>query len=159
MVDIDGVLSLFGQHPIARAAGDAAPIEGCFCSVEGMLHFLSATAAAHLLRLGELFDLVWASGWEEKAEEYMPRLLGLPARLPFLRFERAVGHNSAHWKLAAVEAHAGSRALAWIDDALDDECHAWAAARAAPTLLVQTSPQLGLTAREAAELAAWARAL
>jgi len=124
-----------------------------------MPHFLSSTAAAHLLDLSSLFDLVWASGWEERANEHLPHLLGLPPELPFLRFERAVGRANAHWKLDAIDAYAGARPLAWVDDALNAACHEWAAARVAPTLLVQTDPQQGLTAREAAQLAEWARAL
>ncbi|HXD53356.1 MAG TPA: HAD domain-containing protein [Solirubrobacteraceae bacterium] len=153
MVDIDGVISLF--------AGDlaGAGAEGSFHSIEGIPHFLSATAAAHLLGLRADFELVWASGWEERAEDHLPHLLGLPAGLPFLRFERSVGRGNAHWKLDAIEAFAGARALAWIDDAFDEECHEWAAARGAPTLLVQTDPTRGLTAAEAEQLSRWARAL
>ena len=65
--------------------------------------------------------------------------------------------TSGHWKLEAIDAYAGRRPLAWIDDALGPECHQWAAARPAPTLLVQTAPELGLTSREARLLADWAR--
>jgi len=184
MVDIDGVLSLFGPAPAAgqgeatNAPGPAldAPRErpgtgGSFHSIDGIPHFISSTAAAHLLALAGAFDLVWASGWEEKANEYLPRLLGLPAPLPFLRFSRAVGQagqgrqdgrdggSYTHWKLASIEAYAGARALAWIDDALDAACHAWARARGAPTLLVSTAPERGLTSREAELLLEWARGL
>jgi hypothetical protein len=164
MVDIDGVISLFGSSRHAaglpsranREPGPAHP-EGAFHSIDGIPHFLSATAAAHLLHLAEPFDLVWASGWEERAEEHLPRLLGLPAGLPFLRFEHSPGRTHAHWKLAAIDAYAGMRPLAWIDDAFNQACHEWAAERPAPTLLVRTVPEDGLTAREAALLAAWAR--
>jgi hypothetical protein len=148
LVDIDGVISLFG--------GDLGAQVGSFHSIEGIVHFLSATAAAHLLQLIEHFEPVWCSGWEEKADEHLPHLLGLPAGIPFLRFDRAVGRANAHWKLAAIDAYAGKRPLAWIDDALNDACQHWAQARRAPTLLVQTEPALGLTAREAALLSAWA---
>ncbi|HTB69675.1 MAG TPA: HAD domain-containing protein [Solirubrobacteraceae bacterium] len=151
LVDIDGVISLFG--------GRLAEQAGSFHSIDGMPHFLSATAAAHLLDLAGEFDLVWCSGWEEKADEHLPHLLGLPRGLPFLRFERAVGRGDAHWKLAAIDAHARERPLAWVDDALSPACHEWAAARAAPTLLVQTAPADGLTAREARLLSRWAREL
>ena len=93
---------------------------------------------------------MWASGWEERAEEHLPRLLGLPAGLPFLRFERSPGTQpTRHWKLAAIDAYAGPRPLAWIDDAFNEACHEWAGERAAPTLLVQTEPEDGLTSREA----------
>ncbi len=154
MVDIDGVLSLFGVSILADA--DPRLAEGSFHSIEGIPHFLSATAAAHLLGLRPLFELVWASGWEDRANDHLPHLLGMPAGLPFLRFSRSVGRSNAHWKLDAIEDHAAGRALAWIDDALNDECHAWAQQRSAPTLLVQTEPQRGLTEREAGLLENWA---
>jgi hypothetical protein len=157
MVDIDGVISLFGVP-----TGENAP-EGRLHSIEGIPHFLSATAAAHLLDLADYYELVWASGWEERAEEHLPHLLGLPAGLAFLRFgpaSQGPGNSTrGHWKLAAIEAHAGTRPLAWVDDALDQACHEWALARTAPTLLVQTDPRQGLTPVEARELREWALAL
>jgi hypothetical protein len=160
LIDIDGVISLFGGAglPGQSSAASSAP-EGSFHSIEGIPHFLSATAAAHLLSLAPSYELVWASGWEEKADEYLPRLLGLPAGLPHLRFPRAVGRSNAHWKLEAIDAFAGARPLAWIDDALNDACHEWASARQAPTLLVQTAPERGLTAHETQLLEDWARGL
>ncbi len=160
LVDIDGVVSLFGFSP-------HAPPAGSFHSIDGIPHFLSATAAAHLLALGEIFELVWCSGWEERANEHLPSLLGLPAELPFLRFAPAVRTKSGvagsgaerstrgHWKLDAIDTYAGARALAWIDDCLDETCHAWAAARAAPTLLVQTDADVGITAAHVERLRRW----
>jgi hypothetical protein len=152
LVDVDGVISLFGFR-----AGP--PPHGSFHSIDGIPHFLSSRAAEHLLELWPLFDLVWASGWEEKANEYLPHLLGLPGPLPHLSFERSVGAANAHWKLDAIEAYCGTRPLAWIDDSLNDACHEWAGRRGAPTLLVQTEPERGLTHHEQGRLAQWARAL
>lgn len=150
LIDIDGVISLWGFPPNDRPAG-------AFHNVEGIMHFLSSAAAIHLLALRERFDLVWCSGWEEKAEEHLPRLLALPRGLPFLSFERNPGRANGHWKLAAVDAYAGPRRpLAWIDDAHDDACRAWAQRRGAPTLLVATDPATGLTAAHADALNAWA---
>ncbi len=180
LVNIDGVLSLFGFPPTAMP-------EGAFHSIDGIPHFLSTAAARHLLALVSVFDLVWASGWEEKADEHLPHLLGLPRGLPFLSFARAMGGmggagatatdtsetgaaettgaaaepgmsiTRAHWKLDAIDAYAGAeRPLAWIDDAFNEACFEWAAARAGPTLLVPTLPATGLTQREAARLREWA---
>jgi Swiss Army Knife RNA repair-like protein len=151
LVDIDGVLSLFGFP-----AHD--PPEGSWHSIDGIPHFLSAIAARNLLALVSLFELVWCSGWEEKADEYLPHLLGLPRGLPHLSFERNAAPGQSlhgHWKLAAIDAYAGARPLAWVDDCLDEACHSWAGARQAPTLLVQTTPARGLTEREASQLRAW----
>jgi hypothetical protein len=148
LVDIDGVISLFGFDSDERPSGT-------WHSVEGVPHLLSATAAEHLHELAEWFDPVWCSGWEEKASEHLPALLGVPD-LPHLSFDRNPGKGHAHWKLAAIEAYVGDRPLAWVDDALNPACEAWAAERAAPTLLVHTEPAVGLTADHVEQLRAWA---
>ena len=153
LIDIDGVISLFGfDH--------AQPPAGRFEFVDGIAHFLSATAGEHLRELAAAFELAWCSGWEEKADEHLPAALGVPASLPHVRFDRASGPPDAHWKLAAIDGFAGrSRALAWVDDAHDERCQAWAAARAAPTLLVATEPAVGLTQAHVGRLLGWAQSL
>jgi hypothetical protein len=151
-VDVDGVISLFGFAPGATPAGR-------FEIVDGIAHFLSATAGEHLRRLAERFEPVWCTGWEEKANEYLPHALGLPGPYPHLTFERNPGRAHAHWKLDAIEAHAGARPLAWIDDAHGEVCEAWAAARSAPTLLVTTAPAVGMTGAEVTQMLSWASRL
>lgn len=148
-VDVDGVISLWGFPSDRRPPGE-------FVNVDGILHFLSAIAADHLPRLAESFELVWCTGWEERANEYLPRVLRLPGSLPFLTFARNPGRTHAHWKLDAIDAYAGDRPLAWVDDAHDDACRDWAVARTAPTLLVGTDPAVGLTGAHAERLRAWA---
>jgi hypothetical protein len=153
--DIDGVISLWGFGEYTRPPG-------AFAVIDGIPHFLSTRAAEHLLDLRSSFDLVWCSGWEDKADEYLPGLLGVPSGLPHLAFDgRSPAEVSAraHWKLAAIEEFAGDRPLAWVDDAFNDACHAWAAQRAAPTLLVATEPATGLEDAHAARLRAWAEEL
>jgi hypothetical protein len=152
LCDIDGVISLWGFGP------DTCP-PGVWHSVDGVAHFLSTPAAEALLGLSADFELVWCSGWEEKADEHLPRILGLPAGLPHLSFDHPVGGKvapRAHWKLDAIEAYAGDRPLAWVDDALNDACWAWADRRAAPTLLVVTDPAGGLQDDHVARLRAFA---
>lgn len=151
LVDIDGVLSLFGFDPLSPPAGR-------FITVDGIIHFLSHDGGERLLELAAAFELVWCSGWEEKADEYLPLALGLPAGLPHLTFDDSDGGR--HWKLTAIERYAGPRRpLAWIDDAFDESCHRWAAGRPGPTELVRTEPAVGLTAEQASRLRRWARAL
>jgi hypothetical protein len=149
-VDIDGVISLFGFPSDTRPPGT-------WLNVDGVVHLISATASEHLLRLARTFDLVWCSGWEDKADEHLVHVLALPARPPFLTFSSVP--STAHWKLDSVIAHAADRPAAWIDDTFDDDCRAWAAARAAPTLLVATDPAVGLTAEHVEALEGWARGL
>jgi HAD domain in Swiss Army Knife RNA repair proteins len=151
-VDVDGVLSLFGWER------DATP-PGRFVTVDGIIHCIGDSCGELLARLRERFELVWATGWEEKANEYLVHLLGMEAELPTLTFDGRARFGTAHWKLQALEEYAGERPAAWIDDNLDAECRTWAELRSAPTLLVQTETHVGITAEHVDELLAWADAL
>lgn len=149
-VDIDGVISLFGF--------EERPPQSRIQLVDGVPHCISLVCGDRLLRLSESFELVWASGWEDKANFYLPELLGLP-ELPHVSFDTGPSAGGAHWKLAALEDYAGERAIAWIDDNLDDSCFEWAQRRSAPTLLVPTEPHLGLEESHVAALESWADSL
>jgi HAD domain in Swiss Army Knife RNA repair proteins len=147
-MDIDGVLSLFGFASDSRPAGT-------WLNVDGIVHLISATAAEHLQRLDAAYEVVWCSGWEDKANEHLVGALALGEPLPYLTFPP--GDGARHWKLSAIEAHAADRPLAWVDDAHDEGCQVWAARRDAPTLLVATDPAVGLTEGQVGELERWAR--
>ena len=151
-VDVDGVISLFGfEEAPARS-------EAKFELVDGMVHCISLVAGDRLRRLEGHYELVWATGWEEKANDYLPSLLGL-AELPHISFDGAARFGSAHWKLGPIEEYAAERPLAWIDDNFDESCHEWAQRRAAPTLLVPTESHLGIEEAHVAALESWAAAL
>jgi hypothetical protein len=148
LVDVDGVLSLFG-------AGRAEPGSLVPTLVDGVPHLLSRGAAAALQDLVPAFECVWCTGWKDRADAYLPHLLGLPRGWPHIRFAGVPNHGG-HWKLGGIDAFAGpDRPLAWIDDHHDAACHAWAAARPGPTLLVSTEPDLGLTHEHLAGVRAW----
>jgi hypothetical protein len=153
LIDVDGVISLFGfDHH--------APPLGRYQLVDGITHFLSETSGHYLRRLGETFELAWCSGWEEKANDYLPLALGLDGPLPHVVFDPSDRPAHAHWKLGAIDRHIEpDRPVAWVDDAHDERCRAWAAARAAPTLLVTTDPAVGLTEVEVEQLLEWVRRL
>jgi hypothetical protein len=153
LVDVDGVISLFG-FPRLPPAG-LLPT-----AVDGIPHLLSNQAGPLLVRLAATFDCAWCTGWEERAEEHLPRLLGLPGGWPHLTFGAGEGAGVRHWKLAAIESVAGpDRPLAWIDDSFDASCDAWVAERRAPTLLVRTEPATGLREEHVSRLEEWARRL
>jgi hypothetical protein len=155
LIDVDGVISLFG----APQTGPALDLTLLPALVDGVPHFLSRRAGPQLRSLSDVFECVWCTGWEERAEEHLPALLGLPGGWPHVTFSE-VPVPDAHWKLAAIDAHAGrSRPVAWVDDAHDERCVAWAEARPGPTLLVGTDPAEGLTDAHVARLLAWAEAL
>ena len=153
LIDVDGVISLFGfDHH--------SPPVGRYQLVDGITHFLSERAGGHLRRLSEAFELAWCTGWEEKANDYLPLALGLPGPLPHVVFDPSDRPTQAHWKLRGIDRHVEpSRPLAWIDDAHDDGCRSWATARPGPTLLVTTDPAVGLTEVEVELLLKWSRRL
>jgi len=156
LLDIDGVISLFG-FDVRR------PPDGRYVLVDGTVHFLSTAVAALLDGLRDGFELVWCSGWEERADEHLPAALGLPRGLRHLTFAPTAetpASSIRHWKLASIDAFVGEqRPLAWVDDDHDASCARWAAARPGPTRLVTTNPAIGLTPGDAAGLRAWASAL
>jgi hypothetical protein len=153
LIDVDGVISLFGFDPVR-------PPDGKFQIVDGIAHFLSAEAARHLLELRQWFEPVWCTGWEEKANEYLPLALGLPGPWPYLEFAGPAAPGAGHWKLEAIERYAGRlRPLAWIDDGHDARTWAWAEARTGPTRLICPDPAVGLTHEQSLELLNWAQGL
>lgn len=150
-VDVDGVISVFGFSP------DAGELPGPFHWIDGVAHCIPLDIGERLVRLSNRFELVWATGWEEKANEYLPHILQLPAgELPCLMFQGQAVFGSAHWKLDAISDYASDRAAAWIDDNIDDACRYWATARDAPTILVETKSAIGITDEHVDTLLGWA---
>lgn len=147
-VDVDGVISLFGFNPSGRPGG-------AFHSIDGVIHLIGAEAAPRLARLAATYELVWATGWEEKANEYLVHILGLPAPLHVLRFDGRAVFGSSHWKLDAIDEYASGRAAAWIDDNLDERAEEWAHRRNEPTLLVPTESARGITHEHVRLLVDW----
>ena len=148
-VDVDGVISLFGFEP-------GPDLPGSFHSIDGILHCLGTHAGERLNRLAERYELVWATGWEETANDYLPHLLGLPEGLPYLTFDGRVRAGPAHWKIEAIDEYAGERPLAWIDDNVDESCRVWAAGRQAPTLIIETVRHEGMDGYHVELLLSWA---
>ncbi|HEY1238109.1 MAG TPA: hypothetical protein VGE91_07210 [Solirubrobacterales bacterium] len=156
-VDIDGVISLFGfEQPVEPARANPGDAPGEFHLIDGMLHCIALETGPRLNRLAESYELIWASGWEDRANDHLPNILGVP-ELPYLTFDGRARFGTAHWKLEAIEEYAGERPLAWIDDSLDESCYEWADRRNAPTLLVPTESDVGLTEGHVEALVSWVR--
>jgi hypothetical protein len=151
-VDVDGVISLFDfEQP-------GPPADTRFELVDGLVHCISVPTGDQLRRLGRNFELVWATGWEARANEHLPAILGVP-ELPYLSFDGKARFGSSQWKLTPLEEYSRGRALAWIDDCLEDVCVRWAEGRPEPTLLVPTESHLGLEESHVETLEQWARSL
>jgi hypothetical protein len=163
-IDVDGVISLFGFREGYGLAPGNAPFADCppgrLHSINGVMHYISGACGGHLRRLSDHYELVWATGWEETANDYLPHLLELPGDLPFLSFDGRVAAGAAHWKIDAIAEHAGEhRPLAWIDDNVDAGCHAWAEQRSAPTLIIETVRHEGMNDEHVESLLRWAEGL
>jgi hypothetical protein len=113
-------------------------------------------APGWLSDLAVVFELAWATTWEDRANDAIGPALGLP-RLPFIEFE--MDHRARTPKLRSLVAWVGDRACAWIDDDLHADADAWAAGRATPTLLVHVDPAEGMARRHVDELLDWAASL
>ena len=148
-LDVDGVISLFGFD------GPPAEAPGRFHLINGTAHCIDDGVGERIRRVGDRYDIVWATGWEDRANERLPQLLGLDGDLPYLTFDGNARFGSSHWKVGPIDDYAGDRPLAWIDDCLDETCHAWAASRPGPTLLVPTEPFRGLTDELVESLLRW----
>jgi len=158
-VDIDGVISLFGFEETPAGPGFR------FELIDGTPHCISVAAGERLRRLSRSFELVWATGWQDRANDHLPTIIGI-GPLAVIEFDRAgptpPRFASAHWKLGPLDSFAPERPLAWIDDSFDQSCFEWAAEREAagvPTLLVPTEPELGLEEAQVAALEMWADGL
>jgi hypothetical protein len=151
-VDVDGVISLFGAEEQPDRSHTQLQL------VDGVPHLISLPCGDRLRRLSEHFELAWASGWEDKANFYLPSILGLP-ELPHVSFDLAARPGGSHWKLGPLEEFAADRPLAWIDDNFDQSCFEWAERREQPTLLVPTETHLGLEEAHVEALRQWAMSL
>lgn len=148
LVDVDGVLNPYGADAYS---GDY--VEHRLFPTDDEPVRVSVQHGAWLRRLNGLFELAWASSWQEEANRLLTSLLKLPS-LPFVQLPTSPFPPSA--KVPSVAAFVGDRAAAWIDDELTPEAHAWAAQRSAPTLLLPIVPHVGLTIDAVLSLEAFA---
>ncbi len=107
------------------------------------------------------FELVWATTWEQEANDFVAPALGLPG-LPFVAWEdpRPEPADGVFWKTPQIVAWAKGRSFAWIDDEITDADHAWVRANHDGRALVhRIDPRSGLNTDDFALLASWADSL
>ncbi|PYC71460.1 hypothetical protein C7C46_26825 [Streptomyces tateyamensis] len=147
-LDVDGPLLPFGgppgQYPAADP-GDPNPL-------------LARLDPGHGPRLRALpAALVWATTWEDQANEVLAPRLGLP-RLPVVHWpeedeDEPIGQ---HWKTGPLVGWAAGRPFAWVDDELTDADRRWVAQHhPAPALLHRIDARYGLRPDDYAILTAW----
>jgi hypothetical protein len=136
LLDVDGVL-----NPYAAPACPPGYIEHDLFPGEEPVRLCPAHGP-WLQELAARFQIVWATGWGDHANQLLGPLLRLPA-LPVVSFPPAPFDPRS--KLPAIITYAGNRPLVWIDDMLQSEALDWAAKRTVPALLICIDPAEGLT--------------
>ena len=141
LLDVGGVLSPYGMTP---------PADFSEREIGGFWVVWTDRHAERVSRLAERFELIWATTWEEYANQALCPALGIDP-LPVITFVR--GETQTR-KLHSVKEFVGNRPAAWIDDDLYEDAHLWATRRDqnVPTLLVQTTPSVGFTDEHVTEL-------
>jgi hypothetical protein len=177
LVDVDGPLNPYAAKPHQRPAGymthrlltprwEASErrrlIEWGLPNkrVKPLRVWLNPEHGPALADLG--LDLVWATAWEQEANDYIAPILGLPTSLPVITWSdpRPDPGDGVFWKTPEIVAWARGRAFAWVDDEITDADRAWVRSRHdAPALLHRVDPRTGLTDDDFALLAGWAAAL
>ena len=147
LLDVDGVL-----NPFAAAACPPGYTEHDFFPGEEPVRLCPAHGS-WLQELAARFQIVWATAWGADANRLLAPRLRLP-ELPVIAFPPVPFHPRD--KLPAIIRYAGHRPLAWIDDAIPPETHAWAASRRVPTLLISIDPAEGLTRPAVDQALRWA---
>jgi hypothetical protein len=151
LLDVDGVLNPFAVRPGIVPSGFVEH------TILGYRVLLARRHGDWLTSLADRFELVWATTWEEDANELISPLVGLPMNLPVIAFPAPQAPGT--WKLPAVAAFVADRPAAWIDDDLGSDAQEWASLRPAPTLLLRADPSLGLVRRHIDALERFARRL
>jgi hypothetical protein len=150
LLDVDGVLNPFG--------GDGCPAgfteHDLFPGEEPVR--INPDHGAWITELSRVFEVTWATGWNEEANRILAPLLGLSA-LPVLTMAPAPFQPGA--KVPLIAAFSRRRPVAWIDDVHTTEAHAWSSSRRAPTLLISVAPAIGLTRPSVDQALTWAKSL
>jgi hypothetical protein len=147
LLDVDGVLNPYGtvRCPAGFTEYELFPGEEPvrLCPEHG----------EWIGELRRIFDVAWATAWNDDANHLLAPLLGI-APLPVVTMPSPPFEPRD--KVPPIARFAGQRPVVWIDDRHPAEAWSWSTRRREPTLLIPVVPATGLT-REAVDRAlAWA---
>jgi hypothetical protein len=152
-LDVDGVLIPYGigpapDSPTVLLAGPDAD--------EELLSRINPALGPRLLLLG--CELVWATGWEDEANDVISPRVKLP-RLPVLEWNSAdveSGPSRLHWKTRGLIDCAGGRPFVWVDDEISQADRDWIELdHPGSALLYRIDYQIGLTEADIGVIERW----
>lgn len=122
LIDVDGVLNPYAAKPTRRPDGYKTIRVLLPSMIEAgkpiyrhkpLRVWLNESHGPALLKLAADNDaeLVWATTWEDYANEHIGPAIGLP-ELPVIKW----GFKAKHWKFDAVLEYVGDRPFIWFDD-------------------------------------------
>lgn len=148
LLDVDGVLNPYGTVtcPEGFTEHDLFPGEEPvrLCPLHG----------EWISELRQVFDVAWATAWNDDANRLLAPLLGI-AVLPVVTMPSAPFQPRD--KVSPVARFAAQRPAVWIDDLHPAEAWAWSTRRREPTLLIPVAPATGLTRQAVDQALIWAR--
>jgi hypothetical protein len=162
-MDIDGVLNLFAADGNPEFIAQVAHIPGY-----SPLHLtLAPHHRALVAELSEVFEMRWASMWQEHSTAVFAHIVGYGENWPYVPFTRhassaemGVSHRGIiDYKIPGIVNDAGDRAFVWADDDFVSKHVEWAESRSAvraPASLLTTDPAVGLTAGHVEHAKLWA---
>ena len=148
LLDVDGVLNPYGtgKCPDGFTEYDLFPGEEPvrLCPAHG----------EWISELRHVFDVAWATAWNDDANRLLAPLLGIAA-LPVVTMPLAPFQPRD--KVPPIARFAGQRPAVWMDDLHPAEAWTWSTGRHEPTLLIAVAPATGLTRQAVDQALTWAR--
>jgi hypothetical protein len=148
LLDVDGVLNPYGtaKCPDGFTEYDLFPGEEPvrLCPAHGKW----------ISELQHVFDVAWATAWNDDANRLLAPLLGIAA-LPVVTMPPAPFQPRD--KVPPIARFAGQRPAVWMDDLHPAEAWTWSTGRHEPTLLIAVAPATGLTRQAVDQALTWVR--
>lgn len=156
LIDVDGPLNPYANSNNQLRKGKVFHLY----KLLGFKVWLTRWHGEELMKLAELYELVWCTTWEHDANSLIGPRIGLPD-LPVIEFEKLLPSQppvaGLHWKVAGIRLYADGRPFAWIDDEASQRDDQYLRdTHNAPCLVRQISPVTGLTKDDFAALREWA---
>jgi|ERR1035437_1436543 hypothetical protein len=135
LLDVDGVLSPFDKNGEIPEGFKMAETDVPYYLCLNKIHKI------WIEELAEVFDIVWATTWENMSNSVVGKALGV-REFPIM----PLNHKKIHSvnKFWSIEDYVEKRPCVWIDNSIWQFERDWAKGRHVKTLLIKTDPYVGL---------------